>query len=153
MRGETFVYTTYIRTTPERLFQALTDPAFTRAYWCETWQDCAWTTGATWRMMTPDGRIADSGEVLLYDPPRRFTVSWRHELHAEMTKEGHSEVAFVLEPMGTEVKLTVTHRSGVDGSTLIAAISQGWPPILSSLKSYLETGEALALTRTWPKGM
>ena len=63
MAESRFVYVTYIRTTPEKLWQALIDPEFTRRYWCETWQDCEWKPGASWRMMIPDGRVADSGEV------------------------------------------------------------------------------------------
>jgi uncharacterized protein YndB with AHSA1/START domain len=59
-----FVYVTYIRTTPEKLWEALLDPEFTRQYWSETWQDCEWKVGACWRLMIPDGRVADAGDVL-----------------------------------------------------------------------------------------
>ena len=68
MAESRFVYVTYIRTTPEKLWQALTEPEFTRRYWVETWQDCEWKQGASWRIMIPDGRIADSGEVLEIEP-------------------------------------------------------------------------------------
>ncbi|HLH94092.1 MAG TPA: SRPBCC domain-containing protein [Xanthobacteraceae bacterium] len=73
--SDKFVYVTYIRTTPEKLWDALIRPEFTRAYWCETWQECDWKVGASWRIMIPDGRVADSGEVLEIDPPRRLVLS------------------------------------------------------------------------------
>ena len=74
-----FVYVTYIRTTPEKLWQALIDPEFTRRYWAETWQDCEWKPGGSWRIMAPDGRVADTGQVLEIEPHRRLVLSWRNE--------------------------------------------------------------------------
>ncbi len=68
MSGSRFVYVTYIRTTPEKLWQALLDPEFTRQYWLGTWQDCDWKPGSDWKLMIPDGRLADSGKVLEIDP-------------------------------------------------------------------------------------
>ena len=65
-----FVYVTYIRTTPEKLWRALIDPEFTRQYWVETWQECDWKAGAPWKLMIPDGRVGDSGEVLEIEPAR-----------------------------------------------------------------------------------
>jgi uncharacterized protein YndB with AHSA1/START domain len=153
MAESRFVYVTYIRTTPERLWAALTDPEFTRRYWCETWQDCAWAPGASWRLMTPDGRVGDSGEVLEIEPPRRLVLSWRHELFPELGAEGASRLTYELEPRGEAVKLTLTHESDQPDSNLIRSISQGWPAILASLKSLLETGEPLEETRRWPEGM
>ncbi len=153
MSGSRFVYVTYIRATPEKLWQALTEPELTRQYWCETWQDSAWKAGASWGIKVPDGRVADVGEILEIDPPRRLVVSWRHELSAELRAEGFSRATFELEQQGESVKLTVIHEMDKAGSKLIEAISQGWPAILASLKSLLETGESLELTRHWPKGM
>ena len=147
-----FVYVTYIRTTPEKLWQALIEPQFTRQFWHETWQDCQWTPGASWRLMTPDGRVANSGQVLEIDPPRRLVLSWRKEFVPELQAEGFSRMTYTLEPQGDLVKLTITHESDKPGSKLIDAVSQGWPLILASLKSLLETGESLAATRHWPKG-
>jgi uncharacterized protein YndB with AHSA1/START domain len=149
--SEKFVYATYIRTTPEQLWDALTKPEFTRAYWCETWHDCDWQAGSPWRLMIPDGRVGDSGEVLEIDRPRRLVLSWRNEFTA-MKQEGYSRATFELEPVGDSVKLTVTHEMHQDGSKLIAAVSNGWPHILSSLKSLLETGQALQETARWPAG-
>lgn len=152
MSGSRFVYVTYIRTTPEKLFQALTQPEFTRQYWCETTQDCQWQKGASWKIITPDGRVADSGEVLEYDPPRRLVVSWRNEFRPELKPEGYSRLTYELEPLGDTVKLTLTHEIDVPGSKLIEAVSGGWPAILASLKSLLETGDALEQTKKWPEG-
>jgi uncharacterized protein YndB with AHSA1/START domain len=149
--SEKFVYVTYIRTTPEKVWDALINPEFTRAYWCETWQDSDWKPGSPWRVMIPDGRVADSGEVLEVDRPRRLVLSWRNEF-TEMKAEGYSRATFELEPVGSSVKLTVTHEMDRDGSKFIAAVSQGWPHILSSLKTMLETGKPLEETTRWPAG-
>ena len=148
-----FVYVTYIRTTPEKLWRALIEPEFTRQFWCDTWQDCAWKAGATWRLMIPDGRVGDSGEVLEIEPQRKLVLSWRNEFKPELRVEGYSRLTYELEQQGAGVKLTVTHESEKPGSKLIEAVSNGWPMILASLKSLLETGEALEATRRWPKGV
>jgi uncharacterized protein YndB with AHSA1/START domain len=149
-----FVYVTYIRTTPEKLWRALIDPEFTRQYWGATSQDCAWLPGAPWRILTPDGRTADTGEVLEIEPYRRLVLSWRNELNADMRAEGFSRLTYEIEILGQgSVKLTVLHEIGVPDSKLIHAVSGGWPMILASLKSLLETGESLVETRTWPDGL
>jgi len=153
MADSRFVYVTYIRTTPEKLWQALIDPEFTRRFWCETWQDCEWKPGATWRIMTPDGRVADSGEILEIDPQKKLVLSWRNELFPDMRAEGHSRLTYELEAKGEAVKLTLIHEIDKADSKLIDATSSGWPAILSSLKSLLETGEPLDETRRWPEGI
>ena len=153
MADSRFVYVTYIRTTPEKLWQALIDPEFTRRFWCETWQDCEWKPGATWRLMTPDGRVADSGEILEIDPQKKLVLSWRNELFPDMRAEGHSRLTYELEAKGEAVKLTLIHEIDKADSKLIDATSSGWPAILSSLKSLLETGEPLDETRRWPEGI
>ena len=148
-----FVYVTFIRTTSEKLWDALRKPEFTRQYWVETWQDCDWKIGSSWKLMIPDGRIGDAGEVLEFDPPRRFAVSWRNEFVLGMKEEGYSRATFTLEPMDDLVKLTVTHEMDRENSKLIEAVSGGWPGILSALKSLLETGDSFASSKTWPKGI
>ena len=153
MSASKFVYVVYIRTTPEKLFDALRKAEFTRTYWNETWQESDWVKGAPWKLMIPDGRVGNSGEVLEFDPPRRFAVSWRTDFWPEMKEEGYSRVTFELEPTGDTVKLTVTHEADREPSKVIGAVSQGWPGVLSSLKSFLETGEPLEQTKKWPKGM
>jgi uncharacterized protein YndB with AHSA1/START domain len=153
MEKSQFVYVTYIRTTPEKLWRALLDPESTRRFWYATWQDCAWKPGASWRLMIPDGRAADSGEILEIEPERRLVLKWRNELILELRAEGYSRLAYELEKRDESVKLTVSHEIDRSGSKFIAAVSAGWPPILSSLKSLLETGESLAATRRWPEGL
>jgi uncharacterized protein YndB with AHSA1/START domain len=152
MADSRFVYVTYIRTTPEKLWQALMDPEFTRQYWVGTWQECEWKTGATWRLMLPDGRVGDSGEILETEPLKRIVISWRNEFVPELVVEGYSRMTYELEQQGESMKLTVIHEMNIPGSKLIDAVSNGWPHLLSSLKSLLETGESLVETRTWPQG-
>ena len=107
MSESKFVYVTYIRTTPEKLWRALTAPEFTRQYWAGTWQDCAWEKGASWKLMIPDGRVGDAGEVLEIDPPRRLVLSWENQFKPELKADGVSRATFTLEPDGDMVKLTV----------------------------------------------
>ncbi|HEX4129091.1 MAG TPA: SRPBCC family protein [Pirellulales bacterium] len=147
-----FVYVIYIRTTPEKLWQALTSPEFTRQWWCATHQDCDWQPGSSWKLMIPDGRVGDAGSVIEIDPPRRLVLSWRNEFLPDLKAEGYSRMAYELEPQGDAVKLTITHEMDRPDSKLIDGVSQGWPPILSSLKSLLETGDALEATKRWPEG-
>jgi uncharacterized protein YndB with AHSA1/START domain len=147
-----FTYVTYIRTTPEKLWQALIKPEFTRRFWFECWQESEWKTGTSWQLMLPDGRVGDSGEILEIEPQRRLVVSWRNQFKPEMREEGHSRLTYELEKQTESVKLTVVHKIDRTGSKLIEAVSSGWPLILSSLKSFLETGEPLQETRRWPKG-
>jgi uncharacterized protein YndB with AHSA1/START domain len=152
MAGSRFAYVTYIRTTPEQLWQALTDPHFTRRYWCETWQESQWQAGASWRVMIPDGRVADSGQIVEIEPPRRLVLTWRHELNPEMRAEGFSRLTYEIEKLVESAKLTIVHEIEKPESKLIEAVSGGWPMILASLKSLLETGEPLEESRHLPKG-
>jgi uncharacterized protein YndB with AHSA1/START domain len=151
MEKPQFVYVIYIRTTPEKLWQALTDPDFTQKYWCATRQESEWKAGATWRILIPDGRVADSGKVLEIEPHRRLVLSWRNEFRPELREEGYSRLTYDIEKVGGSVKLTVTHEMDKPGTKFLKAVSSGWPAILSSLKSLLETGESLEETRQWPK--
>jgi uncharacterized protein YndB with AHSA1/START domain len=153
MEKSKFVYVTYIRTTAEKLWQALIEPEFTRLYWCETHQESEWKPGASWRTMIPDGRVADGGEILEIEPERRLVLSWRNEFKPELRAEGYSRVTYELDQEGESVKLTVIHEIDKPDSKLIEAVSGGWPQILASLKSLLETGESLEATRRWPEGI
>jgi len=148
--GSRFVYVTFIRTTPEKLWDALTKPEFTRVYWYDMWQDCDWKEGSSWKMMFPDGRIADQGTILVSEKPKRLVISWRNEFRPELKAEGLSCATYEIEQAGPAVKLTVTHEIGVAESKLIEAVSGGWPLILSMLKSLLETGEKLAIPHPHP---
>jgi uncharacterized protein YndB with AHSA1/START domain len=107
--------------------------------------DCAWKTGASWKMVFEDGRIADTGEIVEIDPPRRLVLKWRNEWKPEMKAEGYSRCTFDLESVKGAVKLTVTHAMHRDRSEFIRAVAVGWPQILSNLKSLIETG-TVALT-------
>jgi len=151
--GDRFVYVTFIRTTPERLWDALTKPEFTRKYWFGSSLDSTWGPGASWQLKTPDGGLTDSGTVVKIDKPRRLVLSWKHERFPEMRDDENARAIFELEPQGDIVKLTVTHESDKRDSKLIKGVSGGWPIILASLKSLLETGESIERTRSFPKGL
>lgn len=153
MAESCFVYVTYIRTTTEKLWQSLIAPEFTRRYWLGMWHESDWQPGSAWRIMIPDGRVGHSGEIVEIEPGRKLVLKWRNEFQPDLRAEGDTIAAFELEPQGESVKLTVTHRSDVPGSKMIETISGGWPRILASLKSLLETGEPLAATRCWPQGL
>jgi uncharacterized protein YndB with AHSA1/START domain len=153
MASSRFVYVTYIRTTADQLWQALREPEFTKRYWAETWQECAWQVGSEWKIMIPDGRVGDRGEILELIPEQRLVLTWRNEFKPEMHAEGFSKLTIDLEPQDEMVKLSLIHEIDLPDSKLIEAVSSGWPMILASLKSLLETGESLAATRKWPEGV
>lgn len=138
-----FVYAIYIRTTPEKLFQALTDPTISPRYWRGMASESEWKPGAAWRLLFPDGRVADSGEVLECDPPRRLALRWRNEWKPEAAAEGWARCVFDIEPFDGCVKLTLDHSMERPDSVLIGLVSGGWPQVLSGLKSLLENGEPL----------
>lgn len=156
-----FVYTTYIRTTPERLWQALTDPAFTTRYWgCSLHSD--WQAGSTYDLEQGGLRICDpEQQVLVSDPPHRLAYTWHtmtpewiatvgrpagfpDDQLARMAAEPRSKVSFEIEPVEDVVKLTVIHDGFEPGSEIVNGISQGWPRVLSELKSLLENAECVA---------
>ena len=138
-----FVYVTYIRTTPQKLWDALTKPEFQKIYWGVV-QDSTFEKGASWKMTGADsGTLFDAGEILESDPPRKLVIKWRNEWKPDLKDEGYSRCTYELAEDKGSIKLTVTHESEVADSKLIVAVSGGWPSILSNLKSLLETGEAL----------
>jgi uncharacterized protein YndB with AHSA1/START domain len=139
-----FVYVTYIETTPEKLWQALTSSEFSKAYWFGTELRSDWRVGSPFALVM-DGTTSDVGEILEYDPPRRLSYTFQHVLREEFRNARPTKVVFTLEPHGKFVKLTLTHE-GFDGAPkLLNAVSNGWPAILSSLKTLLETGSAPAI--------
>ena len=147
MAESRFVYVTYIRTTPQKLWQALTDPEFTRKYWVESWQECAWKPGAAWKLRVPVGDAAE-GTVLEIDPPRRLVLSVRASADfPEAHLEGYTRLTYELEPQKDSVKFTFIQEIDKPDAKVIGMASEGWPLILASLKSFLETGEPLAQTR------
>lgn len=135
-----FVYVAFIRTTPQRLWDALTDPQFIRQYWFDATVECAWKKGAPWKM-SRHGNLTDTGEILEIDPPRRVVIRWLNEWMPELKAEGYSRCTIELEPVDNAVKLTITHEIDRPESKFITAVSGGWPRIVSNLKSLLETGE------------
>jgi uncharacterized protein YndB with AHSA1/START domain len=140
-----FVYVTFIRTTPAKLWQALTDPKFIHEYWFGSTVDSAWQKGAPWTLKRPDGQIDTTGEILDIDPPRRVVIRWQHERAPELAAEGPSRCTIELEPKGNAVKLTISHEIDRSSSKLINSVSGGWPLVVSNLKSLLETG-SVAIT-------
>jgi uncharacterized protein YndB with AHSA1/START domain len=136
-----FVYVTFIRTTPEQLWSALTTPEFTKQYWFGMHCESEWKAGSSWRLMFQDGRVADSGEIVEAERPKRLVIKWRNEFRPEIKAEGYSRCTIDLEPTGQAVKLTITHEMDRTGTQFIEAVSGGWPRIISNLKSLLETGE------------
>jgi uncharacterized protein YndB with AHSA1/START domain/DNA-binding transcriptional ArsR family regulator len=164
MGNPEFVYTTYINTTPERLWQALTEPAFTRRYWSGAALVSDWQVGSpvNWQD-APDQEAKDLGQVVLEaDPYRRLSYTWHgfQPAHAEffgwtdaefaeLLKERRSKVTFEIEPYGPAVRLTVIHDDFDPGSRMYEAVSGrldpsgGWPELLANLKTLLETGEVM----------
>ncbi len=151
-----FVYTTYIQTTPERLWQALTEPAFTERYW-ELTIDTDWKLGSTVIWHTRGLSIADPEQVVVEsDPCRRlsytwhtFTPEWAASLdftdgaRVRLAAEPRSKVTSEIEPLGDQVKLTVIHDDLEPGGLTGSLISQGWPRVVANLKTLLETGDTL----------
>ena len=142
METSSFVYVTFIRTTPQKLWHALTTPDFMRRYFfgAAIEADPAWKKGASWKMQFPDGMITDQGEVLEVVPLKRLVLRWRNEFMPKLKSEGYSRCVMTLEPVKGTVKLTITHTMDRPKSKTIAAVADGWPQILSNLKSLLETG-------------
>jgi uncharacterized protein YndB with AHSA1/START domain len=142
-----FVYVTFIRTTPDRLWSALTTPEFIRQYWFGMHCESDWKPGSPWKLVFADGRLADAGEIVEADPPQRLVIKWRNEWNAEMRAEGYSLCTFqiesVLDASPQAVKLSITHAIERPESKFIEAVSGGWPRNISNLKSLLETGSVV----------
>jgi uncharacterized protein YndB with AHSA1/START domain len=150
MARSTFVYVTYIRTTQEKLWSALTtDSEFMKQYWFGVHCESGWTAGSSWKMVYPDGQVCDSGEILEAEPPRRLVILWTHQLKPELKADGPSICTIELEPTSSAIKLSITHSNEHEPSKFIEAVSGGWPKIMSNLKSLLETG-SIALQDAYP---
>ncbi len=149
MARSTFVYVTYIRTTPQQLWSALTDAEYIKQYWFGMRCESRWTAGSPWQLVSAQGQIFDSGEILEADAPRRLVIRWRHQNKPELKAEGESRCTMELEPSGSAVKLSITHTIECNPSKFIAAVSGGWPKIAANLKSLLETG-SIALEESYP---
>lgn len=149
MAKSAFHYVTYIRATPERLWFALTDAEFMKQYWFGNHCESRWTVGSAWKNLYPNGQVADAGEIVEVNPPRRMVFSWHHQNKPELRAEGPSICAIDLEPFGTAVKLTITQTIEQDSSKLIESVAGGWPKVIANLKSLLENGH-IALQDPYP---
>jgi len=143
MARSTFVYVTYIRTTPEKLWSALTDAEFMKQYWFGMRGESEWTAGSPWKLVSGDDQVYDAGEIVEADPPRRLVIRWQNQIKPELEAEGASLCTMEIERSGTAIKLSITHTIERDASKLIEAVSGGWPKVLSNLKSLLENGSAV----------
>jgi uncharacterized protein YndB with AHSA1/START domain len=147
-----FVYVTIIATTPEKLWEALTNPEFTAQYFFGTRVESDWKVGSKFIFRRPNV-ITDEGTVLRAEPPRLLSYTFQHLWDEEMRKEAPSRVTFEIKSLeeksgklsGPAVRLTVTHEDFPPESKVFPAISNGWPSILSGLKTLLETGKPLPL--------
>ena len=137
-----FVYVTDIKTTAERLWAAPIDPEFTQQYWLGARPEAEWKVGGTWKIVYPNGRVMDTGEIVAFEPGKKLAIKWRNEWMPELKAEGYSLCTMEIEKAaGESMKLTVTHSIARAESKLIGAVSGGWPQILSNLKTLLETGQ------------
>jgi uncharacterized protein YndB with AHSA1/START domain len=137
-----FTYTTYIVSTPDQVFEAITTPEIARRYWGHA-NVSDWKPGSRWEhVRNGTGAVGIVGQVEENRPPRQLVVTWASASEAGDPAK-HSRVTFGLVPFDGMVQLTVTHDELEPGSGMAAGISKGWPIVLSSLKSFLETGEAL----------
>jgi DNA-binding transcriptional ArsR family regulator/uncharacterized protein YndB with AHSA1/START domain len=159
MSSPSFTYTTFIRTTAERLWHALTEPAFTRRYWQGTEFETDWKPGSTMTLRNSDKgyKVTDPEQLVIEsDPFRRLSYTWHtftdewaraynisEEFRARVAAERRSKVTFDIEDLGQTVKLTVVHDEFDPGSTVLESVSQGWPAVISNLKTLLETGDIL----------
>ena len=148
MDNPSFVYVIYIRSTRERVWQALTEGAITREYWSGHRIESDWKVGGPLRFYDGDQLVHDD-TVLKYDPPALLSYSW-FTLRPGFENEGRSQVTFTLEEVGAQVRLTLVHDEFQPGGKMLAAVSGGWPAVLSSLKSLLETGKALHIAMRPP---
>jgi DNA-binding transcriptional ArsR family regulator/uncharacterized protein YndB with AHSA1/START domain len=151
-----FVYTTYINTTPQRLWQALTEPAFTQRYWGITF-DTDWQAGSQMTWVQRGVTIADPEQVVLESEPyTRLSYTWHtftpefaealeltDEVFERVSAEPRSKVTFEIEELGDRVKLTVLHDTADPDSLITSMVSNGWPRVISDLKTLLETGDTL----------
>jgi uncharacterized protein YndB with AHSA1/START domain len=144
-----FVYVTYIATTPQKLWQALTDGALTRQYWYGRRVESDWKVGSPvtyWYEAEGGEAVSDRGIVLESKPPRHLSYTWHVEFVDELRDEHPSRVTVEIEPAGEAVKLTLVHGDFEPGSEVLEGVRSGWPAILASLKTLLETGKPLSMT-------
>jgi uncharacterized protein YndB with AHSA1/START domain len=138
-----FVYVTYIRSTPEKVFEAITQPEIARRYWGhENVSD--WKPGSTWQHVRANEQRTVNlvGKVVEVAPPTRLVITWANPSQAN-DPDSTSRVTFDIAAYDEMVRLTVSHDELEAGSGMAKGIQQGWPIVLSSLKSLLETGQGI----------
>jgi uncharacterized protein YndB with AHSA1/START domain len=147
------VYVTYIAATPEQIWQALTDPAFTRRYFGNFAVDVEPKEGGAFFLRYPDGRVHISGQVLDWSPPKRFSCTWLVEGMKAFAELPECIVTYEIEQAGASCRLTMTESHSWDvPEAILAGGRTGWPAILSGLKSLLETGKPLEIAMAPPPG-
>ena len=133
------VYTTFIRSTPKKTWDAISNPKFTRQYWAGMANVSDWKKGSKWEHLSPEDEVWVTGEVVECTPPKRLVLTWADPDNLK----DKSRLTFEIEKVGDSVCLTVTHDQFQAGSTMAGKVSSGWPRVLSSMKSFLETGKGL----------
>jgi uncharacterized protein YndB with AHSA1/START domain/DNA-binding transcriptional ArsR family regulator len=141
------VFQVYIRTTPDKLWQAITDPAFTERFFFQTRVDSTCRSGEPIRYVLPNGKLVVEGSVLVAEPPLRLVTTWAFRNNPETQDDPPSRVTWEIEPVGEMCKLTLVHDDFLTETKTFQSVVNGWPLVLSSLKSLLETGEPLPATR------
>ncbi|MGN6571819.1 MAG: SRPBCC family protein [Pseudolabrys sp.] len=145
MSKPVFVYVTYIAAPPERIWEALTNPDVSEKFWFGYRVTADGQAGARMTALNPAGTQVHDDPIIESDPPRRLVYGWK-SLYKDLPDERPSRVTFLLEPLKDQTRLTVTHDDFDAGSKMFEMISRGWPAVLSSLKSFLETGRGLEAT-------
>jgi uncharacterized protein YndB with AHSA1/START domain len=140
-RGAMTMFETYIKTTPERLWEAITDPEMRAKYSFGVQTSSDWTPGSAYRASVPGVIDIAEGENLEVDPPRRLVQTFKALWSDDVKTAGTSRVTWEIEPVGTSCRLRVTHDQLADDAN--SELYGGWPMILSGLKTLLETGELL----------
>jgi uncharacterized protein YndB with AHSA1/START domain len=142
MSKPTFVYVTYISSTPEKVWVALTKAVMSEKYWFGYRVEASGKAGDRMTAISPAGKQAHDDPIIESDPPRRLVYGWK-PLYKDMDDERPSRVTFELEALKGQTKLTLVHDEFDEGSKIFGMIGKGWPAVLSSLKSFLETGRGL----------
>jgi uncharacterized protein YndB with AHSA1/START domain len=138
MNNNEFVYTTYIRSTPQKVWTAITNPEFTRQYWVHD-NISDWKKGSEWKHQGKDGQVKVVGKVVESIPPKLLVLTWADPAN----QSDDSQVTFEIEAVADMVRLNVIHGHFKADSTMAGKVAIGWPLVLSSLKSFLESGKAL----------
>ncbi len=147
-------YVTYIASTPDKVWRALTTTQFTQKYFWQRSVEVEPKPGGAFVLRLPDGRINVQGKVIDYDPPRKLTVTWHVEWPEEFRKLPECLMSYEIAQAGEAVRLTMTESHSWDvPDAILSGGRAGWPAVLSSLKSLLETGNALAIAMEPPTAM